>query len=85
MITDLNTLIAPGSGFTLTDATSISDTGFITGHATNSAGLQYAFLLTPNAPAAVPEASTTVSFGLLLVLGLGGAVIAAKRKKVVAS
>lgn len=30
---------------------------------------------------AVPEASTTVSFGLLLALGLGGLVIAAKRKK----
>lgn len=33
----------------------------------------------PGAP--VPEASTTVSFGLLLTLGLGGVVIAAKRKK----
>jgi len=31
--------------------------------------------------APVPEASTTVSFGLLLALGLGGLVIAAKRKK----
>ncbi len=39
----------------------------------------------PNAPyPPVPEASTTVSFGLLLALGLGGAVIAAKRKKVAA-
>lgn len=36
-------------------------------------------------PAAVPEASTTVSFGLLLALGLGGVVIAARRKKAVAS
>lgn len=32
-------------------------------------------------PPAVPEASTTVSFGLLLALGLGGLVVAAKRKK----
>jgi hypothetical protein len=31
-------------------------------------------------PAAVPEASTTVSFGLLLALGLGGMVAAKKRK-----
>lgn len=31
--------------------------------------------------APVPEASTTVSFGLLLALGLGGVVVAAKRKK----
>ena len=33
------------------------------------------------APAAVPEASTTVSFGLLLALGLGGAVLTARRRK----
>jgi hypothetical protein len=32
-------------------------------------------------PAAVPEASTTVSFGLLLMLGLGGMTVAAKRRK----
>ena len=30
-------------------------------------------------PAAVPEASTTVSFGLLLALGLGGVLVARKR------
>ncbi len=30
--------------------------------------------------AAVPEASTTVSFGLLLMLGLGGAAVSAKKK-----
>ncbi len=36
---------------------------------------------TITAPPAVPEASTTVSFGLLLVLGLGGVMIAKKRKK----
>ncbi len=32
-------------------------------------------------PAAVPEASTTVSLGLLLMLGLGGMAVAAKRRK----
>ena len=31
-------------------------------------------------PAPVPEASTTVSFGVLLALGLGGVVLARKRK-----
>ena len=31
--------------------------------------------------APVPEASTTASFGLLLLLGLGGLAVAAKRKK----
>ena len=36
-------------------------------------------------PAAVPEASTTASFGLLLALGLGGLIVAAKRKKAASS
>lgn len=34
------------------------------------------------AGAPVPEASTAVSFGLLLALGLGGLVVAAKRRKI---
>lgn len=33
------------------------------------------------APAAVPETSTVVSFGLLLALGLGGLAVTARRKK----
>ena len=33
-------------------------------------------------PAAVPEASTTISFGLLLALGLGGVVLARKKRAV---
>jgi len=51
-------------------ATSISDGLFLPGSSPHGLG----FL-----PAAVPEASTTVSFGLLLMLGLGG--LAAARKK----
>ena len=35
-----------------------------------------------SSPAAVPEASTTVSLGLLLAFGLGGMVFAAKKRKV---
>ena len=38
---------------------------------------------TLDSPAAVPEASTTISFGLLLALGLGGVMVAAKKKKAV--
>jgi len=84
---DLNSLIAPGSGLTLASAFGITDTGLITGYAytanyaTTPDGGMHAFLLTPN-PAAVPEASTTVSLGLLLALGLSGAVVAARKKKV---
>ena len=33
------------------------------------------------APSPVPEASTTVSLGLLLTLGLGGVVVSARRRK----
>ena len=38
------------------------------------------FSVTVLAPAAVPEATTTVSFGLLLALGLGAVVVARRRK-----
>jgi len=38
-------------------------------------------ITTASAPPAVPEASTTVSLGLLLALGLGGTVVAARRRK----
>jgi len=52
-------------------ATSISDGLFLPGSSPHGLGFLPA--------AAVPEASTTVSFGLLLMLGLGG--LAAARKK----
>ena len=50
---DLNSLIAPGSGFTLTGVSGISDTGYITGSGTAPDGHTHAFLLTPLA--LVPE------------------------------
>ena len=40
---------------------------------------------TPGLDNPVPEASTTVSLGLLLALGLGGVVVASKRRKAAAS
>ena len=43
------------------------------------ANFGWSFSVTP--PPAVPEASTTVSLGLMLALGMGGLVIASKRKK----
>ena len=49
---------------------------FAAGGPTESSGL-----LGQIDPSPVPEASTTVSFGLLLALGLCGSVIAAKRRK----
>ena len=76
VMTDLNTLIDPSLGFRLTEAHSISDTGFISGTGFDKDGNQVAFLLTP---AAVPEASSAVSFGLLLALGLGSLVVARRK------
>ena len=64
-----------------TGAFGINNAGTIVGYyAVNAPGTYnyaHGFEATP---AAVPEASTTVSFGLLLALGLGGAVVAARRK-----
>lgn len=51
---------------------------------TPDASATEAFNITVTGPAAVPEASTTVSFGLLLALGFGGLVVAAKKKKATA-
>lgn len=48
----------------------------------NSRQIVSGFLI--ESPAAIPEASTTVSLGLLLALGPGGAVVAARRKKAAA-
>jgi probable HAF family extracellular repeat protein len=44
---DLNTLIPPSSGFTITDAISINDSGQIVANAKTSSGLFHAVLLTP--------------------------------------
>ncbi len=43
------------------------------------------YSVTGTALAAVPEASTTVSFGLLLALGLGSVIVAARKKRASAS
>jgi hypothetical protein len=66
--------------FTVSSATS----GFLTfaeNHNTPAGDYLDNVSLTQTSPAAVPEASTTVSLGLLLMLGLGGMAIAAKRKQ----
>jgi hypothetical protein len=55
--------------------------GFL-GDANNPATHDLSDLFKPGSlPAAVPEASTTVSFGLLLALGMGGMIVAARKKK----
>ena len=48
-------------------------------------GSDLAFRADFGSAAPVPEASTTVSLGLLLALGVGGLVIAARRRKAASS
>ena len=66
-MTDLNSLILPGSGFVLNNAYDISDTGYIVGDGTLN-GVDTAFLLTPTA---VPEPGSIVLFGVGLAAGIG--------------
>ena len=47
LMVNLNSLITPGSGFTLVSASGISDTGYITGYGGTSKGPSHAFLLIP--------------------------------------
>lgn len=86
-MTDLNSLIGGNyfATFILEGATSISDTGYIVGYGRTNTDHIIAYVLTPSGGLQspfnpVPEASTTVSLGLLLALGVGG-VLVAKRKR----
>ena len=58
-MTDLNTLVAPTPGWTLTAATAVNDNGWICGYETNSLSQTHAFLLTP-----IPEPSALVLLGV---------------------
>jgi probable HAF family extracellular repeat protein len=66
---DLNSLIAPGSGYTLLHAYGISDTGYITGDALTPNGQIHAFLLTPLALVPEPCGRVLLGTGALAPLG----------------
>jgi probable HAF family extracellular repeat protein len=68
-IVDLNSLVGNASGWTLTTATGISDTGQIVGYG-NVNGTPHGFLLTPM-PRPVPEPSTLAVLGLATVAWCG--------------
>ena len=67
---DLNTLIPAGSGWMLSQATAINNTGQIVGYGTNPAGHTDAFLLTP-----VPEPAS------LTLLGIGAIPLLSRRRR----
>ena len=74
---DHGTYVLDAQHFTLDSAFATQTlTGFTV---TNGSGSQANFLSAVTV-AAVPEASTTVSFGLLLALGLGGVMVARKKR-----
>jgi probable HAF family extracellular repeat protein len=67
---DLNTLLPAGSGWTLTAATDINNSGQIVGTGINSLGEERAFLMTP-----VPEPM------MLGMLAMGGLALLRRRKE----
>lgn len=73
-LTALSSLLTNSAGWSGLQASAISNTGEIVGFGVHN-GQQEAFALLP-----VPEASTTISFGILLALGLGAALCGRKKK-----
>jgi probable HAF family extracellular repeat protein len=76
---DLNSLLLPGSGWTLSSATAINDSGQIVGYGINPSGQQHAFLLDGAAAAAAPAAAPEPSS--LALFGAAGAFLALRRRK----
>ncbi len=61
-ITDLNSLLPPGSGWLLTSAADIDDQGAIVGEGVNPQGKTRAFLLTPATTTGVPPSTARLAF-----------------------
>ena len=76
-MTDLNSLIVPGSGFTLGSARSITDSGYILASGDDSAGYHHSLLLVPSSLSVVPEPSALV----LLSTGIAILVAWSRRRK----
>ncbi len=77
VMTDLNSLISPGSGLVLTDARGINDLGQIVAFGTDVNGFNHVVLLS-----AVPEPASLVMTGSGLLIGLLGLARRGRRRRV---
>jgi hypothetical protein len=64
-MTDLNSLLPPGSGWVLTSASEIDDAGRIAGTGTSPGGETHAFLLTPES--STPDVTVSISSSMTQV------------------
>jgi probable HAF family extracellular repeat protein len=78
-LVDLNSLLPPGSGWELLEATGINDSGQIVGNGVIN-GQTHGFLLSPQVLATVPEPGTLA----LLATALGGLLACCWRRRLVA-
>jgi probable HAF family extracellular repeat protein len=69
---DLNSLLGPNSGVTLTDATGINDQGQIIANGYDASGNYHGFLLTQDRQVPVPAPPGLVLAGLGMVTMVGG-------------
>ena len=74
-----NTVLKGGSSETVTFSSPDPENGFVNVTSNGAAGA--ASMNNVEGPGPVPEASTTVSLGLLLMLGIGGVVLSARKNK----
>ena len=75
---DLNSLIPPTSGLTLTDAVGIDADGRIVAYGTDASGATHEYLLTP-VPQPAPEPTTLALFGLVAI-AFGARRLAVRRR-----
>lgn len=86
MVTATATTNSPSGHFQTFDFTGFTDLKSLTfASSTSGNSIPQFDNIVLSSPAAVPEASTTVSLGLLLALGLGGLAVSASRKAKVAA
>ena len=68
VMTDLNSLLVPGSGWKLEDADAINDNGQITGYGINPSGEEHGFLLSPALVTPEPPGLVLTALGAFVLI-----------------